>query len=137
MEEVTTLFDSDEAEYEYMKEQEARRLKAEEEKQIEETARQNCHIKYQMKNYKTCKECYETNYCACRVYEVCRNLYNAGYRKQSEGEWVYHECVSSYDGAKSGYSCSRCDAFVDENVFDTDEFHKGFCGNCGAKMKGV
>lgn len=52
-------------------------------KAIEEMARQNCHIKYHMKNYKTCKECYETNYCACRVYEVCRNLYNAGYRKQS------------------------------------------------------
>ena len=50
---------------------------------IEEMARQNCDIKYHMKNYKTCKECYETNYCACRVYEVCRNLYNAGYRKQS------------------------------------------------------
>lgn len=58
------------------------------EKQIEEMARQNCHIEYHMKNYKTCKECYETNYCACRVYEVCRNLYNAGYRQQSEGEWI-------------------------------------------------
>lgn len=52
------------------------------------------------------------------------------------GEWVYHECVSSYDGCKSGYSCSVCSAFVDEEVFDTDEFHKAFCGNCGAKMDG-
>lgn len=71
----------------------------------------------------------------CRI--VAEELYFKGYRQQSGGEWVYHEYVSSYDGAKSGYSCSRCDAFVDENVFDTDEFHKEFCGNCGAKMKGV
>lgn len=51
-------------------------------------------------------------------------------------EWKYHECVSSYDGCKSGYSCSVCNAFVDEEMFDTDEFHKAFCGNCGAKMDG-
>ncbi|MBR3806692.1 MAG: hypothetical protein IKJ13_07690 [Clostridia bacterium] len=51
------------------------------------------------------------------------------------GEWVYHECVSTHDGCKSGYSCSVCDAFVKEEVFDTDEFHKAFCGNCGAKIK--
>lgn len=50
------------------------------------------------------------------------------------GEWVYHECVSSYDGARSGYSCSECNAFVDEENFDSDEFHKYFCGNCGADM---
>ena len=52
------------------------------------------------------------------------------------GEWVYHECVSSYDGAISGYSCSECCSFVDEEVFESDEFHKNFCGNCGAKMDG-
>ena len=53
----------------------------------------------------------------------------------SHGEWVYHECVSTHDGCKSGYSCSVCNAFVNEEVFDTDEFHKAFCGNCGAKIK--
>jgi hypothetical protein len=53
-----------------------------------------------------------------------------------QGEWIYHECVSSYDGTISGYSCSNCCSFVDEDVFDTDEFHKAFCGNCGARMKG-
>ena len=48
------------------------------------------------------------------------------------GEWIYHECVSSYDG----YSCSECCVFVDEEMFDADEFHKSFCGNCGADMRG-
>lgn len=52
------------------------------------------------------------------------------------GKWIYHECVSSYDGAISGYSCSECFAFVDEDLFDSDEFHKDFCGHCGARMDG-
>lgn len=52
------------------------------------------------------------------------------------GRWVYHECVSSHDGAISGYSCSKCNAFVDEEIFDMDEFHKDFCGHCGARMDG-
>ena len=62
-------------------------------------------------------------------------LCGKGWHKQSEGKWIYHECVSSYDGAKSGCSCSNCNAFVDEDVFFSYEFHKDFCGSCGAKMK--
>ena len=42
------------------------------------------------------------------------------------GRWIYHECVSSHDGAISGYSCSECNAFVNEEIFDMDEFHKDF-----------
>ena len=52
------------------------------------------------------------------------------------GRWIYHECVSSHDGAISGYSCSECHGFVNEEMFDMDEFHKDFCGHCGAKMDG-
>lgn len=52
------------------------------------------------------------------------------------GEWIYHECVSSYDGAKSGFACSVCSGFVEEDIFDMDEFNKAFCGACGAKMDG-
>lgn len=72
----------------------------------------------------------------CVEYMKAKKLYNAGYRKQKEGEWIYHEWVSSYDGAISGYSCSECCILVNEEVFDSDEFHKSFCGNCGAKMEG-
>ena len=53
------------------------------------------------------------------------------------GEWKYYECVSSYDGTISGYACSVCNAFVDDEYFETEEFHKKFCGNCGAKMDRV
>ena len=68
---------------------------------------------------------------------LAERLYDEGYRKQSEGKWTYHECVSSYDGPISGYACSLCHSFVDDDVFDTDEFHKAYCGNCGAKMEDV
>ena len=51
-------------------------------------------------------------------------------------EWIYHECVSSYESAKSGYSCSACGAFINEEVFETDEIYKNFCSGCGAKMDG-
>lgn len=53
------------------------------------------------------------------------------------GVWIYHECVSSYDGAISGYSCSLCSSFVDEEIFESDGFHDEFCGHCGADMRGV
>lgn len=84
-------------------------------KAIEEMARQNCDIKYHMKNYKTCKECYETNYCACRVYEVCRNLYNAGYRKQSG--WISVERLPE-SGEHCLVSCTvkRCDGTLGQYI---------------------
>ena len=50
------------------------------------------------------------------------------------GKWVYYDCVSSYDGAKSVFACSVCHGAVDEEIFDSEEFHKKWCGNCGAKM---
>lgn len=52
------------------------------------------------------------------------------------GEWKYHECVSSYDGCISGYACSVCGAFVEDEYFEAEEYHKKFCPNCGAKMDG-
>ena len=48
---------------------------------------------------------------------------NAGYRKQSEGEWVTDE---------EGYvTCSNCG---EEHTWD--EFRPPYCDMCGAKMKG-
>lgn len=61
--------------------------------------------------------------------QFAEHLYNAGYRKQEEGEWVWeHE----YYGKML---CSNCngEALVNEcsEYVDSD-----FCPNCGAKMKG-
>ena len=52
------------------------------------------------------------------------------------GEWIYHECVSSYDGAISGYSCSCCSAFIDEEVYERLYSNIKYCPCCGARMKG-
>ena len=60
-----------------------------------------------------------------------RHLYEKGYRKQSEGEWI-----DQYQGqyANQLYKCSVCG----ETAFHDDKrwFLTNFCPNCGAKMKG-
>lgn len=74
----------------------------------------------------------EITQCIARVV----NLRHVEAVEVTHGRWEYHECVSSYDGAISGYSCSECRGFVNEEIFDMDEFHKDFCGHCSAKMDG-
>lgn len=56
--------------------------------------------------------------------EIAEALYNAGYRKQSEGEW-------RYDGKFK--ACSLCGTFVEWNTLGTS--HWKYCPHCGAKMK--
>ena len=57
-------------------------------------------------------------------------LYNAGYRKQSEGEWKRYK--TPLDSRQTGWICSKCSSVIyDLSNGDTD-----FCPNCGAKMKG-
>ena len=70
------------------------------------------------------------------VSELSDYIISEGFCKRTTAHWKYHECVPSYDGAKSGYSCSNCNAFIDEDVFESYEFHSDFCGNCGAEMRG-
>ena len=55
-------------------------------------------------------------------------LYNAGYRKQSEGEWEYDEDCECY-------VCSVCEhsALNNYRLLSTPSI---FCPNCGARMKG-
>ncbi len=89
-----------------------------------------------------CKECNSYNGIRCRACELdnamllMEEIPAADVVEVVHAEWIYHECVSFYEGTKSGYSCSACNAFVDEEVFEIYEIHKNFCGNCGAKMDG-
>ena len=65
------------------------------------------------------KECDATTCNRC----TAEALYNAGYRKQSEGEWITDE---------AGFvTCSECG---EEHTWD--EFRPPYCDMCGAKMKG-
>ena len=70
------------------------------------------------------------------AYQVAEKLYEEGYRKQSEGEWL-----PSPDGIKP-IRCKNCNTpalFTFEDEFGITGFYRypsHFCPNCGAKMKG-
>ena len=69
---------------------------------------------------------------------IAEKLYNAGYRKQSEGEWVQGNDLPKdikFIPLSSGLYCSNC---LSEAYWDSDYGHQKFdyCPNCGAKMKG-
>ena len=60
-------------------------------------------------------------------FEIGEYLYNAGYRKQSVGEWLFNRGRTYGEPA---YYCSNCSEGGSEYGYDK------FCPNCGAKMKG-
>ena len=68
---------------------------------------------------------------SCDYCKIAEFLVNAGYRKQSEGEWK-----DQYQGmyVNQLYKCSVCG----ETAFHDDKrwFLTKYCPNCGAKMKG-
>lgn len=69
----------------------------------------------------------------CRFYKKpcsaikaeCEALYNAGYRKQSEGEWVIEGVYFKT------MHCSVCNHTAN-SIFEKTLY----CPNCGSKMKG-
>ena len=108
------------------------------EKQIEEMA----------KSLNRCASVCEDG-CSCSEKEHAEALYNAGYRKQSEGEWVKkhrhrggYETVTGVDSIGEKHTitldtrceyddlyCSICGKQAADNFLN-------YCPNCGAKMKG-
>ena len=63
----------------------------------------------------------------CGTIEMVAHLYNAGYRKQSEGE-----DLSEYNGA---FECSLCH-WSDWDTMTGDTNSYNYCPNCGARMRG-
>jgi hypothetical protein len=63
-------------------------------------------------------------------------IYNAGYRKQSEGEWRDRGVVKRATTENAPIvECSECNiTFCD--LINNHYFMYHFCPNCGAKMKG-
>ena len=70
--------------------------------------------------------------CMMNYSHTAKLLYNAGYRKQSEGEWIEERYI---DEKRSDFKCSVCefdDTFYRNSI---NRFYK-YCPNCGAHMKG-
>lgn len=73
-----------------------------------------------------------SNVCRFKPCSLCKaeRLYNAGYRKQSEGEWVerIEPLTWCEDDVDVYYECSCCGT--------QSHGQSPYCPNCGAKMKG-
>lgn len=106
------------------------------EKQIEKQLKEKCDlvdvISYAMRDFDDyLDECHEEEIPPIDTCEdfIADSILSAGYRKQSEGEWV----------RKDGFLvCSNCDSTKPFAVI-RDEIHYygcDYCNKCGAKMKG-
>ena len=100
------------------------------EKQIEEMALELCRPRNIVKamHHRTCGNC---NTSSCDIYELCVDIYNAGYRKQVEGEWVDNHCtvcgmtpIGEETWTRHGDTPPKFEYFM------------SYCPCCGAKMKG-
>lgn len=118
---VETIFDSDKEEYEFMQENKEQPMKDQIEKQaIEEMAKfikESCAKTPCFQDEKPYTDC-----------DVCTAiyLYSAGYRRQSEGEWI------DTFGGDDIQRCSVCN-----HMFYYPKLYKyHFCPNCGARMSG-
>lgn len=97
--------------------------------QIEEMARTLCGEKEI-----TCRECDSCD--ACEFWIESSVLYNAGYRKQVEGEWIAKD---NFNGRCTIATCSKCGvekAFSVLVRIETISTLYPYCQKCGAKMKG-
>lgn len=95
------------------------------EKQIEEMA-----VVLTDGGCKTCVGCSHNNRFQCKPIYDAELLYNAGYRKQSEGEWVHSDKAQHWFGKDE---CNKCHYHTADRI---DLSYFNFCPNCGAKMKG-
>ena len=90
------------------------------EMQIEEMALDICKSRLVAEDGDACRKCRQHNNCLYQ--EIAYGLYNAGYRKQSEGEWTKHLDEWDWEYAK----CSCCgEEFYDSSGEDPiDMFYK-------------
>lgn len=113
-----------------------------EEKQIEEMARFVCSSFH---GHHDCENCSLYEERCCVSFCAARRLYNASYRKQSEGEWEIktktHQMFDDVD-EELYVECPFCKRtfwvpyeFDDEKTFEYAREHYPYC-NCGAKMGG-
>ena len=87
----------------------------------------------------SCVECKFDRLDLCVPHHKAVALYNAGYRKQSEGEWKPFDFLHDEENEKDDwkrYACSLCGFITEAYYRDVRDSGYKFCPNCGAKMKG-
>ena len=107
------------------------------EKQIEEMANHLIDIQRNFGEYcaKPCRECELGGQVNCESYYKAEALYNAGYRKQSDGEWRDRGFCKIGNKNAPVVECSECHiAFCD--LINNHYYMYRYCPYCGAKMKG-
>ena len=67
--------------------------------------------------------------CSCSEKEHAEILYNAGYRKQVEGEWI--EDMHDWDFTPYDYNYCTCSV-----CGNREQIKSPYCRECGARMKG-
>ena len=111
----------------------------EKEKQIEEMAKV-CTDKCKECHNEECRKSTQSQHC------IAENLYNAGYRKQSVGEWKIkaesYRMISDDFDEELYVECPFCGRtfwvpyeFDDQKTFEYAREHYPYC-HCGAKMGG-
>jgi hypothetical protein len=104
------------------------------EKQIEEMAREMCHLSAECKTCQICNERYHGDDDLCYFQCVAKEIINHGYRKQSEGEWV-----QGIDNSKVCSICGKEPLYTASGTVFATTFYRvksNYCPNCGANMKG-
>lgn len=100
------------------------------EKQIEEMFNDVVEAEQRYHEYCLANICHACEYYGdgeCDNHIRAEYLYNAGYRKQSEGEWIERPDLR-------GFVCSNgCGELLTE--LERDASLPKFCPNCGTKMK--
>lgn len=109
------------------------------EKQIEEMAWDLCDIP-KHPSIHSCKEC-GGKHCHARYH--AERAYNAGYRKQSEGEWIVTDADSGSFGEYEPFIEFKCPECGVVHGLESGEYDWQYgdpipwvsCPCCGAKMK--
>lgn len=106
------------------------------EQMIDKMARMLCY----QQDVGNCTECYRYNSCLYRL--TAKEIYNAGFRKQSEGEWVPVSCEPYGNGLseETWYKCSLCGKYAlgwCDDEYYADPQKTKYCPHCGARIRGA
>lgn len=137
---VETIFDSDREEYEFMKEKNDQPMKEQIEEMrdfmLEKSNSANVEPIFTTNDGKEIVLGQDLTKLLNDILEqafipfLAEALYNAGYRKQKEGEWI------TSDIPQEKYVCSVCGGSCWYYDYQGDVAKSKYCPNCGAKMKG-